>query len=70
MKLIEITTYLVGFRRKNSSTIITYKAIEGNNLTEAMEIAKEYANKLDYVIAIIKENDTNILRRLTKTINY
>ena len=69
MKIIESKTYLVGFRFKDDKTISTYKAVEGNDIYEAMSVAKEYANKTRYVIATIKENDIPTLRSSTKTIS-
>lgn len=68
MKLIETKTYLVGFKEKGSNAMTIQRAIEGN-LTEVVEIATEYANKYNYVIAVIKENDINTIRRSTKTIS-
>lgn len=69
MKLIESKTYLVGFKFKNDKVISTWRAIEGETISDVVKIAEEYANKYRYIISVIKENDTPTLRSSTKTIN-
>lgn len=69
MKLIEAKTYLVGFKFKDDKIVSTWRAVEGETISDVVKIAEEYANKYRYVISIIKENDTNTLRSSTKTIS-
>ena len=69
MKIIESKTYLVGFKFKGDKVISTWRAIEGETISDVINIAEEYANKYRYVISIFKENDTPTLRSSTKTIN-
>ena len=69
MKLIEAKTYLVGFKFKGDKIVSTWRAVEGETISDVVKIAEEYANKYRYVISIIKENDTNTLRSSTKTIS-
>lgn len=69
MKIIESKTYLVGFKFKNDKVISTWRAIEGETISDVVKIAEEYANKYRYVISVIKENDTPTLRSSTKTIS-
>lgn len=69
MKLIEVKIYLVGFRFKDSNATTAWRAVEGDTLSDIINIAEEYASKHRYVISIIKENDTNTLRSSTKTIS-
>lgn len=68
MKIIETKTYLVGFRLNCDKCVSTWKAIEGETISDALKVAEEYANKTRFVISVIKENDTPTLRSSTKTI--
>lgn len=69
MKIIESKTYLVGFKFKGDKIVSTWRAIEGETISDVIKIAEEYANKYRYVISVIKENDTPTLRSSTKTIS-